>query len=116
LEFLIDSHQKFTYHRAIKREGGSGMVDFLIHDASDNVGVATRDIQSGQTVSGLFMDSEKTTRVKALKDIPLGHKIALKNLKSGEGAVEYGHDIGKIVADVKKGEHVHIHNLKTRRW
>ncbi|MBW1771455.1 MAG: flagellar biosynthesis protein FlgA, partial [Deltaproteobacteria bacterium] len=28
----------------------------------------------------------------------------------------YGHDIGKVVGDIKKGEHVHIHNLKTRRW
>lgn len=92
------------------------MVDFLIHEASDNVGVATKDIKSGESVKGLFMDSQKTTEVKALMNIPLGHKIAMKDLKSGDGAVKYGHDIGKIVADVKKGEHVHIHNLKTRRW
>lgn len=92
------------------------MVDFLVHEASDNVGVATKDIKSGESVKGLFMDSQKTTEVKALMNIPLGHKIALKDLKSGDAAVKYGHDIGKIAADVKKGEHVHIHNLKTRRW
>jgi hypothetical protein len=36
--------------------------------------------------------------------------------QSGKGAIKYGVDIGGIVADIKKGEHVHIHNLKTRRW
>jgi (2R)-sulfolactate sulfo-lyase subunit alpha len=92
------------------------MVDFLIHEASDNVGVATKDIRSGEKVAGLFMDSQKTIELKALMNIPLGHKIALKALKTGDGAVKYGHDIGKMVADAKKGEHVHVHNLKTRRW
>lgn len=92
------------------------MVDFLIHEASDNVGVATKDIQSGERVTGLFMDSQKSVDLKAQMDIPLGHKIALKDLKAGEGAIKYGQDIGKMVNDAKAGEHVHIHNLKTRRW
>ncbi len=92
------------------------MVDFLVHEKSDNVGVATKDIKSGETISGLLMDSQKTTKIKAAMDIPLGHKIALKDLKNGDGAIKYGHDIGKIVSEVKKGEHVHVHNLKTRRW
>jgi (2R)-sulfolactate sulfo-lyase subunit alpha len=30
--------------------------------------------------------------------------------------IKYGHDIGRVVAAIKTGEHVHIHNLKTRRW
>ncbi|MCG6534144.1 MAG: UxaA family hydrolase [Syntrophales bacterium LBB04] len=92
------------------------MVDFLVHEISDNVGVAAKDIKSGETISGLFMDSQKTMKIKASMDIPLGHKIALKDLRAGDGAIKYGQDIGKIAADVKKGEHVHIHNLKTRRW
>jgi (2R)-sulfolactate sulfo-lyase subunit alpha len=29
---------------------------------------------------------------------------------------KYGHDIGKAVANIKMGEHVHVHNLKTKRW
>ncbi len=92
------------------------MVDFLVHEKSDNVGVATKDIKSGETISGLFMDSQKIVKIKAAMDIPLGHKIALADLKSGDGAIKYGQDIGKIVTNVKKGEHVHVHNLKTRRW
>jgi (2R)-sulfolactate sulfo-lyase subunit alpha len=48
--------------------------------------------------------------------VPIGHKIALKDLKSGDTAIKYGEDIGKFVADVEKGAHVHTHNLKTKRW
>ena len=52
----------------------------------------------------------------ALADIPLGHKIALKDLAEGETVLKYGHDIGKAVAAVKAGDHVHVHNMKTKRW
>jgi (2R)-sulfolactate sulfo-lyase subunit alpha len=30
--------------------------------------------------------------------------------------LKYGEDIGIITADVKKGDHVHTHNCKTKRW
>ena len=30
--------------------------------------------------------------------------------------LKYGHDIGKVVKDIKKGEHVHVHNVKTKKW
>ena len=43
-------------------------------------------------------------------------KIALKDLKDGDTAVKYGEDIGKIIADIPKGGHVHTHNCKTKRW
>jgi (2R)-sulfolactate sulfo-lyase subunit alpha len=92
------------------------MIQFLVHEQADNVGVATVDIKAGETVSGLYMDSQKKVKVKALQDIPLGHKIALTKFKKEESVIKYGHDIGRIVADIKVGEHVHIHNLKTRRW
>ena len=49
-------------------------------------------------------------------DIPIGHKVALKALKKGDTVIKYGEDIGKMVADIGKGEHVHVHNLKTKRW
>jgi len=92
------------------------MIQFLVHEKDDNVGVATVDIKSGEKAKGLYMDSQKPVQVKALQDIPLGHKIALTSLKKEGAVIKYGHDIGRVVADIKTGEHVHIHNLKTRRW
>ena len=49
-------------------------------------------------------------------DVPIGHKLALKDLKVGDTVIKYGQDIGRIVVDVRQGEHVHVHNLKTKRW
>ena len=92
------------------------MIQFLIHEKADTVGVATVDIEKGETAKGLCMDSQENIEVKALQDIPLGHKIALADMKMGDTVIKYGNDIGKVVADIKKGEHTHIHNLKTKRW
>lgn len=92
------------------------MIQFLIHEKADTVGVATVDIETGETAKGLCMDSQEDIEVKALQDIPLGQKIALVNMKVGDTVIKYGNDIGKVVADIKKGEHTHIHNLKTKRW
>ncbi|MGE5259171.1 MAG: UxaA family hydrolase [Hyphomicrobiales bacterium] len=92
------------------------MIQFLVHEEADNVGVATVDIKAGEKAEGLYMDSQKKMQIKSLQDIPLGHKIALTPLKKEGSVIKYGHDIGRVVADIKAGEHVHIHNLKTRRW
>jgi (2R)-sulfolactate sulfo-lyase subunit alpha len=92
------------------------MIQFLVHEKADTVGVATVDIKKGETARGLYMDSQKKVQVKALQDIPLGHKIALAALAVEDAVVKYGHDIGRVVAPIKAGEHVHVHNLKTRRW
>jgi (2R)-sulfolactate sulfo-lyase subunit alpha len=92
------------------------MIQFLVHEKADNVGVATVDIKAGETAKGLFMDTQAGLDMKALNDIPLGHKIALVDFKNGDTVIKYGHDIGLIVSDTKTGAHVHIHNLKTKRW
>ena len=45
-----------------------------------------------------------------LKD---GHKYALCDIKAGENIIKYGNPIGHATIDIKKGEHVHSHNVKT---
>ena len=90
---------------------------FLIHDQKDDVGVAVVDIESGEQASGLTLDSSRrSVSVKALADIPLGHKIALRDFKKGDTVTKYGQDIGKVVAPIKQGDHVHVHNVKNKRW
>ncbi len=42
-----------------------------------------------------------------------GHKIALTDIKAGEDVIKYGYPIGHAVVDIKTGEHVHTHNIKT---
>jgi len=91
--------------------------DFLVHDASDSVGVVVVEgIKAGTTLTGWIMENDATIKIKCLDAIPIGHKLALGALKKGDTLLKYGHDIGKVVGDVKKGGHVHVQNLKTKRW
>jgi (2R)-sulfolactate sulfo-lyase subunit alpha len=92
------------------------MVQYLIHHEQDDVGVAVVDIQAGERVTGRTLDTHQESEVAALMDVPLGHKIALRDFANGDTVTKYGQDIGKVVAPIRKGEHVHVHNLKTKRW
>ena len=92
------------------------MIQFLVHDKKDTVGVAVVDVKAGETLEGRDLATNEKLSAKALADIPLGHKIALKDFKPGDTIVKYACDIGKVVAPIKAGEHVHTHNLKTKRW
>ena len=92
------------------------VLKFLIHTKKDYVGVATYDINKGEEVEGVYMDDGTKISLKALEDIPLGHKIALKDISKGEKVLEYGEPVAIAVKDIKKGEHVHVHNVKSMRW
>ncbi|MFZ5632170.1 MAG: UxaA family hydrolase [Bacillota bacterium] len=92
------------------------MTRFIVHDKADSVGVAVTDIKAGETVEGWIMSDDSTISVVAKSDIPLGHKIALTDIQVGSSVIKYNVPIGKVVAPIAKGEHVHIHNLKTARW
>ena len=86
--------------------------DLIIHEEKDNVAVVVIDKTSkNQECKGWIMENDKT-----INEIPLGHKIALKDFKKGDTILKYGHDIGKVVASIKKGDHVHVHNVKTKKW
>jgi (2R)-sulfolactate sulfo-lyase subunit alpha len=92
------------------------MIHFLVHDPSDDVAVAVVDIAAGTQCKGRDLVNNKEIVVKATQDIPLGHKLARRDCKVGETLKKYGCDIGKVVAPIQAGQHVHVHNLKTKRW
>ncbi|SHN65318.1 UxaA family hydrolase [Desulfovibrio litoralis] len=90
---------------------------FLVHEDGDVVGVVTVEgVKAGQDLNGWVMAEDKTITIKVNNDIPIGHKIALKDLNVGDTVMKYGTDIGKVVAPIKKGDHLHVHNVKTKRW
>lgn len=49
------------------------------------------------------------------EDIPYGHKLAIRDIAKGELIIKYGEEIGIAVADIKKGDYVHVHNLESMR-
>ena len=90
---------------------------FIVHNRGDSVGVVViEDAKTGQELEGWIMDSDETIRIEALADIPLGHKIAIKPLATGDTVTKYEHDIGRAIEDIPVGGYVHAHNIKTKRW
>jgi (2R)-sulfolactate sulfo-lyase subunit alpha len=101
----------------LQKTTGVEMIHVLVHDKKDTVGViVVEGIKAGQELTGWVMEDDSTIQVKALNDVPIGHKLALKDIGSGETVIKYGFDIGKAVAQIRKGEHAHVHNMKTKRW
>ena len=92
------------------------MIQFLVHDKRDSVGVAVVDVKAGQALEGRSLDTNEAVNAKSNMDIPLGHKIALKDLKPGDNVIKYGVEVGRVVEPIKAGDHVHVHNVKTKRW
>lgn len=90
---------------------------FIVHEQADTVGVVVVEgICAGQALTGWIMATDETLSLTVAADIPIGHKVAIADMASGATAVKYGEDIGKMVAAVSRGDHVHTHNLKTKRW
>lgn len=93
------------------------MIHFVLHDARDTVAVVVVEgIKSGAQLTGWIMDDDRTISLQARQDIPIGHKIALADMRPGDTVVKYGIDMGKVVAPIAAGEHAHVHNIKTKRW
>ena len=93
------------------------MIHFVVHDENDSVGVVVVEgVKAGQDLTGWIMDQDKEITVRAQNDIPIGHKLAIRELKANETVVKYSVDIGRAVAAIKVGEHAHVHNIKTKRW
>ena len=53
--------------------------------------------------------------VPVLNDIPYGHKLALKDMSCGQPIIKYGEELGRASRDIRRGEHVHVHNLESMR-
>ncbi|MBI5901047.1 MAG: UxaA family hydrolase [Rhodocyclales bacterium] len=93
------------------------MIDFLVHEDGDSVGtIVVEGVKAGATLTGWVMEQDRTIEVKTLNEIPIGHKIALKDLGNNATVIKYGVDIGRTVAPIKVGEYLHVHNVKTKRW
>ncbi len=93
------------------------MNHYVLHDAGDTVAVVVVEgITAGMALNGWIMDDNRETSLTCKQDIPIGHKVALKDMQVGDTVIKYGVDIGKVVAPIKAGEHAHVHNIKTKRW
>ncbi len=73
----------------------------------DNVGVATRMLEAGASI---VVEGRPVTLSER---IPTGHKLAIRPIAAGERVKKYGAPIGSATCDIRPGEYVHTHNLKS---
>ena len=94
-----------------------GVPQLLVHDKRDNVGVVVvENLEAGDEMFCVVTEDDSDFTLLVKQDVPIGHKVALTDLKEGDTIIKYGEDIGRLIAPLAIGEHVHVHNLKTKRW
>ncbi|MCU0805393.1 MAG: UxaA family hydrolase [Burkholderiales bacterium] len=92
-------------------------IHFVVHEDGDSVGVVVVEgVKAGDTLTGWVMEQDRTLAMKALDDIPIGHKLAIRDLAQGDTVMKYGVDIGRAIAPIRQGGYLHVHNVKTKRW
>jgi (2R)-sulfolactate sulfo-lyase subunit alpha len=92
-----------------------GAPHFLVHNEGDHVGVAVQDVEPGRR-RAVYLDSDREVQVEVVEPVPLGHKVALADLDEGASVVEYEVRVGLTRRRVRRGELVHVHNLRSARW
>jgi (2R)-sulfolactate sulfo-lyase subunit alpha len=88
----------------------------LLHEADDDVGVTAMDLKAGEVIQAVTLEGEAVTDIELVDDVPLGHKVAMRNMEDQKHIIEYGRPIGIATKKINAGAHVHTHNLKTQRW
>ncbi len=88
---------------------------FLVHNEGDHVGVAVEDVGAGPA-RVVFVDTDRAIEIAVIEPIPLGHKLALRDLPAEADVIEYGVRIGITRGPIKSGTLVHVHNLRSARW
>lgn len=85
----------------------------VVAHPSDNVATAVKDLAKDQEV--VVSSGSTTETVVLLQDIPFGHKLALRDLSPGDEVRKYGEAIGRATRQIRRGEHVHVHNVESAR-
>lgn len=84
----------------------------VIH-IQDNVATCVDYFSAGSTISFLRDGAEETLQL--LENIPLGHKVAIRAIPQNGEVIKYAESIGKAVVDIQPGQHVHVHNMESKR-
>lgn len=84
------------------------MQNFIKINPGDNVIVALKNLPAGTEI--LFEDGFS---IRAVDEIPAGHKMAISEIKKGSEVIKYGYSIGNATEDISCGQWIHTHNLKT---
>ncbi|MBR6713016.1 MAG: UxaA family hydrolase [Selenomonadaceae bacterium] len=82
------------------------MTNAILLDDKDNVATCTAAAKAGDMIQVLGGGS-----VRCVEDIPIWHKVALKDIAKGDKVFKYGEIIGEAAADIAKGAWVSHENI-----
>jgi len=85
----------------------------IVVNTRDNVATVVDDFPAGTTLHYTLGHAERTVQLR--QDLSMGHKCAICEILVGADVVKYGESIGSATADIYPGEHVHVHNVESRR-
>ena len=88
----------------MRRETG-----IIVIDDKDNVATALKTLSAGAEVTVEVQG--RIEKIRILSDIPMGHKLALRDIEKGESVIKYGEPIGQSTSRISCGEYVHVHNV-----
>ncbi len=86
------------------------MPRFTLLHPEDNVAVALEPASVDDEAR--LPEGQRTTVLEA---IPFAHKMAVRPIERGEEIRKYGEVIGEATCPIAAGQHVHVHNIKSRR-
>ncbi len=79
-----------------------GRITLTVHELDNVTTILDAQVSLTQTQDGLSIPP----------NLEFGHKVAIRDIRSGEPIIKYGVPIGVATSDISSGMHVHVHNCK----
>lgn len=95
-------------------ETRSALRALIIHPA-DNVANLIGSGARGSEVRCTVEGQTGTESIELVDDLPANHKLARREIEAGAPIVKYGLVIGTANRAIRRGEHVHAHNIESNR-
>jgi altronate dehydratase small subunit len=87
----------------------------LVIHADDNVVNLIGPGRQGDQVECRLEGQQEVFTVALATDIPANHKFARADIRAGQPIIKYGQNMGRASRDIRRGEHVHVHNIESNR-
>jgi len=86
----------------------------ILLTSQDNVATVLTSVESDTRLL-VLVNGTPALHIKTVEAIPLGHKVSVQDIPCGALVVKWGETIGVATSDIRRGEHVHVRNLASRR-
>ena len=86
---------------------------FILLHPKDNTITALKDLPEGEIL--VIEDGGKDTQIKLRDPIAYAHKVAIVPISKGADVIKYGEVIGVATDNIDPGDHVHVHNVDSKR-